>query len=171
MIMHTIVWFNGPSSDELLVTLPPQDLEIGCNYIQHVRPVHMVTAYDLLVVDRIKQDPTIEYYTRPDAAKHKWNVLKDPVLNSTNSGIMAVYVAMQKSMNPIFIVGCDWGLTDKSTQDPMYNKGPQRKYTNDMRHKLKAITQGRQCYVVNDRPVDVPLPIIGRNDFMVKLYK
>ena len=169
--MSTIIWFNGPSADELLVTLPPQNLEIGCNYIQFARPIHMVCAFDVDIVNSIKRDPSIEYYTRPDAQHPGWNILNDLQLNGTNSGLMAVYLAMQKSMEPIYILGCDWGLTDRSIQDPMYGKGQQRKYTNSMKNKLKTITQGRRCYVVNDQQVDVSIPVISKKVFLANTYK
>ena len=169
--MSTIVWFNGPSADELLVTLPPQNLEIGCNYIQFTRPIHMVCAFDIDIVKNIKRDPSIEYYTRPDAQHMGWNILNDTQLNSTNSGLMAVYLAMQKSTEPIYILGCDWGLTDRSIQDAMYGKGPQRKYTNSIKNKLTTITQGRRCYVVNDRQVDVSIPVISKKIFLANTYK
>ena len=165
--MSTVVWFNGPSADHLLVTLPPQDLEIGCNYIQFARPIHMVCAFDVAVVKRIKRDPSIEYYTRPDAQHTGWNILNDMQLNGTNSGLMAVYLAMQKSMEPIYILGCDWGLTDRSVQDPMYGKSyTTRKYTNSIKRKLSTLTQSRRCYVVNDCVPDVDVPVITTTDFL-----
>jgi hypothetical protein len=167
MDMTAVVWFNGPSQKKLIYTLPPQTLEVGCNFIERYRPVHHVCAYDIPIVQKISMTTGVQYHTRPDATRAGWNIIRDHTLASTNSGCLAVYVALQNTKGPVYIIGCDWGTTDTSTQDELYGKGyTTRKYTNSMRRKLKEMSQGNLLLIVNDQQVDVDLPHISTELFL-----
>jgi len=166
----TIVWFNGPSQDLLVNSLPPQELEIGCNYIQYKRPVHYVCAYDKHVIDRVKIDPSIEYFTRAEFAfLPTWKPVVDPLLTNTNSGIMALLLATHSSPEPIFLIGCDWGLTDKSVFK--YNNIGDRKYTNTMILLVEKIAKRNPIFVVHTHQPDIRLPVIHPTMFLQKITK
>lgn len=172
-ITMTIAWFNGPSQDPLISVLPKRHFEVGCNFIERVRSVDAVCVYDQQVIPKIKTKPTTRYYTRPDAQTPGWQVIDDPVLNSTNSGLLALWLAVQESTDPIFIIGCDWGLTDRSCQDLWYGKGySTRKYTNSIKRKVSKILAGRPCSVVTDLDPDIDLPKISVDQFIeARSYK
>lgn len=161
----TVIWWNGPSQEKLIYSLPPQECEIGCNYIQTRRPVHYVCAYDKPVVDSIKRDPSIGYYTRPEHAHLPyWKSVTDPLISGINSGLLAVIVATHMSMNPIYIIGCDWGLSEASVF--IYDRPSIRKYTNNMKNVLAKLSQRNLIFVVNDRVPDVPVPVISNLEFL-----
>jgi len=161
----SIVWFNGPSQETLIRSLPPQDCEIGCNYIQTRRAVHYVCAYDKAVVDSIQRDPTIGYYTRIEHAHLPyWKGITDPCVSGINSGLLAVIMATQLSADPIYIIGCDWGLSDASVF--VYEHTSDRKYNNSMRAVLKKLAVRNPTYVVHDKNPDVPVPVLSNTQFL-----
>ena len=163
-----ICWFNGPSAELLAYVLPPQDLELGCNHFQTVRPVHYICAYDQQVVESIKRDPSIGYYTRAEhASLPYWKPVTDPLVRGINSGLLSVIVATHMSKDPIFILGCDWGLSVGSIFK--YKMLSHRKYTNAMRNVLKKLSERNLIFVVNDAVPDVPVPIIKTAEFLTIL--
>lgn len=165
-----IVWFNGPSQEKLINTLPPQECEIGCNYIQTRRPVHYVCAYDKPVVDSIQIDPSIGYYTIPENAHlPHWKPIMDPLTSGINSGLLAVILATQLSISPIYIIGCDWGLSEASVF--IYDRVSLRKYTNSMKRVLNKLANKNPIYVINDHLPDVDVPVITTLDFLTNTYK
>ena len=172
-IKMTIVWFNGPSQDPLISVLPKRHFEVGCNFIERLRSVDAVCVYDQQIISKIERKPNTHYYTRPDAQTPGWTVIDDHTLNSTNSGLLALYVAVQHSLDPIFIIGCDWGITDSSCQDLWYGKGYKtRKYTNSIKRKVNRILDGRPCSVVTDLDPDIDLPKISVDQFIeARSYK
>lgn len=169
----TIVWFNGPSQDPLISVLPKRHFEIGCNFIQQIRSVDAVCVYDLEIMDKIKLQDSITYYTRPEGQRAGYTVIDDSVLNSTNSGLLALWVAVNHTQDPIYIIGCDWGITDKSCQDIFYGKNySTRKYTNSIKRKVKQILGDRLCCVVTDFDPDIDLPKITIDQFIeARSYK
>ena len=161
-----IIWFNGPSRDKLINRLPRQPLEIGCNYIQDVRDVDVVCAFDYKVVEDIKILPHIRYYTRPDAFNANWNKIDHPYTSGGNSGLLACVVASEMPKESIYIIGCDWGLTDNSSDDHIYQKGPMRKYTNNIKKSIAVILKNNDVHIVNDLQPDVPFNIISTDQFL-----
>lgn len=162
-----IIWFNGPSRDKLINKLPRQPMEIGCNYIESVRPVDVVCAFDVKVVEDIKQNDGVHYFTRPEATVPRWRVVTDSLTSGGNSGVLACLVAT-KFYHPktIFILGCDWGLTDNSSDDHIYQTGPKRKYTNNIKKSISVILKGTDVRIVNDLKPDVPFNIISTDQFL-----
>jgi len=158
----TVVWFNGPSRQLLIDRLPRQAIEIGCNYISRDRPVDYVCVFDRAVKTQLEIIPSVNYRTIPRLA-HYPNWI--PVLNSdnaTNSGMLAVLLATQLSKEAIYVIGCDWGLT----QDTVYDYGTvfQRKYNNQCRKYLELLARNHSITVVNDQIPDVTIPVIKIND-------
>lgn len=164
-----IIWFNGPSRDKLVKTLPRQTLEIGCNFIERVRPVDVVCAFDPEVTAAIPEQAGRLYYTRPEASGHHWNIIRHRDVQGTNSGILACWVATQYPRERIYIIGCDWGLSDNSTDDHIYKKGPARKYTNNIRRTMERMFDGLDIAVVNDQVPDVKFPIITQEQLLEQL--
>lgn len=163
----TIIWFNGPSGVELMASLPRQPFEIGCNLIQNNRDVDVVCAYDVDTVSKIEIKPNTEYYTREEAAHSKWNIINDHIIKSTNSGLLACYVAKIKKQFPIYILGCDWGLTKISIFEKEYmHTKPQRKYWQAHKKFISTLFDGLPVYVVNDQQPDINLPIISVKQFI-----
>ena len=162
-----ICWFNGPSRDQLIELTPPQSIEIGCNYIERRRAVNHVCAFDHEVVKAIKCLPGRQYHTRADSQHQGWNVIQDHMINGTNSGVLACWVASRQEPQPIYIIGCDWGVTDQSSDDHIYRKhGYRRKYTNNISRTAQRILKDREVHVVSDQDPDVPWPVISTSTFL-----
>ena len=164
-----LIWFIGPSRDKLIDQLPRQSIEIGCNYIESIRPVDHVCAFDIDVVAKIKCHKNVEYHTRPQATQPGWNIITDTITDGGNSGVLACYVASQLPKEPIYIIGCDWGLTDDSSDDHIYRSGPKRKYTNNIKRSVARILNGTEVWIVNNRKPDVPFNVISTDDFLSKI--
>lgn len=164
-----IVWFNGPSQRSIIRTTPRHHTEIGCNYIRRDRRVPYVVAYDAPVVNSITLEDGVTYYTRKEHVIAGWRGIQDPLIQGINSGIAAVIVATQISRDDIYIVGCDWGLTNETVYD--YGRGELRKYSNPMKKVLGQLAQRNPIFVVNDKMPDVPVPIVSKYEFLNKAYK
>ena len=161
-----IIWFNGPSRDKLINTLPRQSVEIGCNYIQEVRDVDHVCAFDIKVVEDIKIKSNTQYHTRPEGQFPGWKIIDNAFTSGGNSGLIACCLASMIATDKIYIIGCDWGLTDNSSDDHIYQKGPMRKYTNNIKKSMSVILKGMEVWIVNDLEPDVPFNIISTNKFL-----
>ena len=144
-------------------------MEIGCNYIEKIRPVDHVCAFDIDVALKLKLKPNIQYHTRPQSTLPGWNIINDTRTDGGNSGVLACLVASQLPKQPIYIIGCDWGLTDDSSDDRIYKKGPRRKYTNNIKKATASILNGTEVWIVNNRKPDVPFNIISVDDFLSKI--
>tara|TARA_R110002012_G_scaffold51408_1_gene132944 strand:- start:1814 stop:2320 length:507 start_codon:yes stop_codon:yes gene_type:complete len=163
-----LVWLNGPSAELLIDSIPRQSFEIGCNYIEKRRSVDAVCAYDINVVQTIKLQKNIQYYTRPDAVMPFWKVLQG--LSGTNSGILAFHVATLQPKQPIYIIGCDWGLTSESIFQSEYNqKESNRKYVNAHKRIVKRMFENHTVKVINDQIPDIDLPVISINEFQKQI--
>lgn len=168
--MSIICWFNGPSAHNLIHTLPRQDVEVGCNHIEQIRPMDAVCAFDVEVVAQLPRTPNTQYYTRAAAQQPNWNIIVNDIVSGGNSGILACWVAANRfPRDTIYIIGCDWGITDHSQFDHIYQKGATRKYTNNSKKKIARLFNGHQAFVVNDGWPDVPLPIISEKQFLDKI--
>tara|TARA_X000001388_G_scaffold1838_1_gene1637 strand:- start:5568 stop:6083 length:516 start_codon:yes stop_codon:yes gene_type:complete len=166
----TIIWFNGPSNRQLIHSLPRQTFELGCNFIRRHRPVDVVCAYDINTIIKIPIEDSVQYYTRPDAQYGSWNVINDPVIQSTNSGLLACYVASRKTTAPIYIVGCDWGITRQSNFEHLYDHTePKRKYIQPHNDFVKRVFAGKQVWVVHDQQPDIDLPVVSVKQFKEQL--
>ena len=161
-----IVWFNGPSA-KVLHTIPLQQLEIGCNFIEKHRPVHHVCAYDRQVLEAIKPKADVQYWTR--------RVMSQPNFKHVEykheifcSGTLAMSLARQLQLDHVYIIGCDWQHTNASVYDNLYtwrnfqpkkNSIPRRKLLERM-HTQMPIT------VVTDRPWKMSTDFISTKKFL-----
>ena len=141
-------------------------MEIGCNYIQEVRDVDHVCAFDIKVVEDIKIKPNTQYHTRPEGQFPGWKIIDNAFTSGGNSGLIACCLASMIATDKIYIIGCDWGITDNSSDDHIYQKGPMRKYTNNIKKSIGVILKGMEVWIVNDLEPDVPFNIISTNKFL-----
>lgn len=134
MVM-VIVWFNGPSARDHY-GIPPQSLEIGCNFILAHRKVHHVCAFDPQVINQIPQfDPAVQYWTRKPYHTDRWQLV-DTAHRSLDSGQLAICLAMALGHSDIYVIGCDWGHTNESVFDQHYRfrkKTPEKRSNEHLR--------------------------------------
>ena len=78
--MKSIVWFNGPSVKQFY-NIPPQPLEIGCNFILDHRKVHHVCCYDQPAMQILAETPIegVKYWTRRIFGGPFWNHFKSEI--------------------------------------------------------------------------------------------
>lgn len=150
-IFMNIVWFNGPSATDLH-HIPPQQLEIGCNFIQQHRPVHHVCAYDQDVITRVKTQPQVCYWTRRQMVREPFRLTPSDVEYSC-SGTMALRLAVHLALKEIYVIGCDWEHTNHSLYDSVYTwrRHLPRKFTIARRKTLEATAQTIRVNIVSER--------------------
>ena len=178
--MATIVWLNGPSRQQIIKTLPRQNIEVGCNYILNDRQVDHVCCFDQPMMKRLEQQPDVKYWTRNYYAKpNKWNNVK-PIhgkfkVDAQNSGILAIQLAhnlTDRKNENIYVLGCDWGLTKHSVYDygDIRGKAKPLKHTNHcIKHLYYMNNTDNNIFVVNDDKPDVTIPVITIKQFLEKL--
>ena len=163
-----IVWFNGPSATFFLHTLTKQHLEIGCNYIYRDRAVDHVVVYDWQMLKHI------------ESGKHTlWcrNGIQDPRFQQVNytareqphnSGVLALRLAVNLKLDHVFVLGCDWGLTNKSRYD--YDKrNSELKYTNSQKNLIKRMQDEIDMTFVNANKIDVDCRQVAPAKFLSSL--
>ena len=127
MTTATVFW-NGPSVKQFY-HIPPQPLEIGCNFILDHRLVHHVCAYDMPTINSLgdRTHVDVKYWTRRMYASGVWQIFKSTVnherhrnINGYCSGTMALVLALQLGATAIDLLGCDWTITNNSIYDEKY---------------------------------------------------
>jgi len=106
----------------------------------------------------------VRYYTHIAWAKSPWDSAQHGYAHPLNSGTLAVVVARRLSAEPIYIIGCDWGLNKESVYD--YQKTSQTKYGNLCKKVLNVIHKEVKITVVHDLKPDVDQPIISTDHFL-----
>jgi len=163
----TIVWFNGLSRNQLLNKFPLQENEIGCNFIRRDRAVGHVVCFDQEIVKEnnknIEQD--VKYYTRDAYQKPPWNIVHqchgvDPI----NSGMLAVLLATNLAQDPVYIIGCDWGLNHNSVYN--YGKVSPHKYTNSCNRHIRLMSKTHKIIAVHDQLPDIDCEIMHNKSFL-----
>jgi hypothetical protein len=160
----TIIWFNGPSRQRLIDKFQLQPTEIGCNFIRQDRAVQHVCVFDRSLWPKITHEQSVRYYTNIAWAKSPWDSAQHGWAHASNSGTLAVVVARRLSVEPIYIIGCDWGLNQESVYD--YQKTSQRKYSNSCKTVLNVIHKEAKITVVHDLRPDVDQPIMSTDQFL-----
>lgn len=159
-----IVWFNGPSRQKLIKQFPLQNIEIGCNYIRNDRAVQHVCVFDKSIFNKISYEENVYYYTHPAWAKKPWIPVEHQRAHPLNSGTLAVLLAYKLSIDPIYIIGCDWGITRDSVYN--YQHKNQTKYGNLCKKAINIIEQDRKIIIVHDEKPDVDQNIITTSQFL-----
>ena len=117
-IFMVIIWYNGPSARPFH-HIPAQSMEIGCNFIERDRSVHHVCAFDQQTIERMSPRSATQYWTRRRFARDRWQLV-DSKLPYYCSGTMAIALAITLTREPIYVLGCDWGITNQSLYDTAY---------------------------------------------------
>jgi len=159
-----IVWFNGPSRQKLIDKFPIQPHEIGCNHIRRDRAVQHVCVFDKILFKEIPHEKGVHYYTHPAWAKQPWIPVEHPRAHPLNSGTLAILLANKLCADPIYILGCDWGITRDSVYD--YQRKEQTKYGNLCKKVFNIIAQEHTVTVVHDAKPDVDQHIITTSQFL-----
>ena len=169
----TIVWFNGPSRQDLLTAFPLQENEIGCNFIRRDRPVQNVVCFDQGTTKENHKnlEQGVKYYTRSAYQKPPWIVVQQwKTVDPQNSGMMALLLATQISRDPIYILGMDWGISTDSVYTYPGRSSP-RKYTIGCKRQVKILSETHKITAVNDDIPDVDIPVIGKKAFIEMFNK
>lgn len=150
--MQSIVWWSGPSAVNLVDVMPYCVYEeYGCNFFQELRSIDHAVCYDLPVMDLIEQTPSVTYWCRPKAARPNWRPVPHPYQHChvSDSGTLAVELALARNPEHCWIIGCDWGNTNVSIQDHHYAfRGYQPpKYTNIKDKWLSELDHTRVTWV------------------------
>ena len=131
-----VIWFNGPSRKSYL-DIEKKYTEFGCNHIRRDRKVDHVCVYDPVTIQFIETEPEVKYWTR-----NGWNqspgfeqVIYSMSNQPQNSGMMAVRCALNLGYKKLYIIGCDWGVTDDSVYE--YKRKSKLKYTNSQSRLLE----------------------------------
>lgn len=165
-----IVWWNGKSRQDLTCSLPLQLIEAGCNYIRRDRDVKIVCAFDDTVIKRIQEEKDVHYFTIAERARlPMWQCVHDPLLRGTNSGLIAIRVVQHINRQPVYVIGCDWGINTDSVYEAEYGSEGTRKYTNGMKRVLDIYAQTSPIIFVNDAKPDVNQPVISKIEFLSKI--
>ena len=160
MIKTAIIWFNGPSAKELHKTLPKKYTEFGCNFIRRDRAVDHVCVHDPITKPLIDIEDNVKYWARNGQKDKIFDEVVYPMSEQPeNSGMLALYVALKLGFKKIYIIGCDWGITNKSVYQ--YKRQSELKYRNDLKILMKRweVQFMGQIYVVHTQVPDVLLPI------------
>jgi len=157
-----VVFFNGPSVRQFL-NMPRQRLEIGCNFIEQHRAVHHVCAYDQQVIQRLNRqlNPNVQYWTRRSFSDGTWRLVPAEMRVGEFrhhvgfcSGTLALALAHHMGCDHVYLLGCDWQVTNASVFDDRYH-WRQHQPNKTSRHKLKFLhTLGdlMRITVVHDEP-------------------
>lgn len=161
-----IVWFNGPSANFLIRTLPQQQIEIGCNFIYLERRVQHVVCYDHQMLDRIEFHPSYRVWCRngtkhPQATEVNYTMRQQP----HNSGVMALRLAINLKLDHVFVLGCDWGITNKSIFD-YDDRNSELKYTNSQKKLVKQMQDEIDMTFVNANSIDIACHRISPDTFL-----
>lgn len=156
-----IVWFNGPSAAEFY-HIPPQSQEIGCNFIEQRRRVDHVCAYDGEVVNRLPQG-----HTRKSMGRPGWQAVMSDISYQC-SGTMALVLAVELGWDHLYLVGCDWEITDISVFDQLYTWRPNTpRKLNRPRLSTLAMVAARLRLTAVGSPRDWPgVNFVSKKDFL-----
>ncbi len=118
-------------------------------------------------VEKIKMKENVQYYTRSDSQMPNWKIIVNQIVSGGNSVVLACWVAVEKyPKQPVYILGCDWGINDNSSFDYIYKTGPKTKYTTHSKKKIENLFKNWEVYVVHDGNPDVSLPVIKKDSFL-----
>ena len=161
-----IVWFNGPSVRQFL-QVPRQDLEIGCNFIERLRSVDHVCAYDRQVIDRLQVAPPTKYWTRPAIKNTGWET-PDSKLRAFDSGTLGLVLAHALGLDHVYVLGCDWHTTNESVFDAVYDwRNYQPAKASLPKAKLiERINKHVAINIVTPRPWRIEANVISPDEFL-----
>jgi len=166
--MQSIVFFSGPSAINLVDVIPYGHFtEIGCNHFDDFRSVDHIVAYDRPMVQSIQPKPNCQYWTQGKWLRSGWHQVTHKNPHQGDSGQLAVALAQQLDSEKIYIIGCDWGVSDASIQQHHYAFRGWRppKYTNIKDKWLSQLDQSNIVWVHLERQAWM-LNYQHHNDFL-----
>ena len=121
IMMQAVVWFSGISAVNLVDQVPHgRWTEYGCNWFEEWRQVDHICAYDRQIVAQISTRTHAQLWTQTKWAVQPWQGFTlQREWAVSDSGTMACELALQQH-DSIYVIGCDWGVTDQSIQDHHY---------------------------------------------------
>lgn len=146
-----LVFFNGPSLNHYL-SLPKRFTEIGCNYIESIRPsVDHIVCYDPEMRLKIPQTPGKRYWCKNGHRNATWGEICYEMIDTPQcSGTLAVRLALQLGFSTIWVLGCDWGHSDQSVFQDRYQSQSARKYSNSKVRQMDRWMRDRDIRIVSD---------------------
>jgi len=152
-----IVWFNGPSAEFFLQTLAKQQVEIGCNYIYRDRRVDHVCVYDWQMFDSIEDGPYQLWCRNGEKHPRFQEVSYSNRQQPHNSGTLALRLAINLGLDHVFVIGCDWGITNKSRYD-YGDRNSELKYTNSQKRLVERCQDEIDMTFITATPIDIDVP-------------
>jgi len=116
-----------------------------------------VCAYDAQVINRTDRfEDGVQYWTRPQLRRHPW-LAPEATHQAQCSGTLALVLAHSLGSGPVWLVGCDWGITDHSLFDDRYvwRHGPPRKTNRYKIQLLQRLAREMEITMVHDRVRDL----------------
>jgi len=161
-----LVFFNGPSLYTYL-SMPKRLTEIGCNYIESIRPtVDHVVCYDPEMRTQITQSPVKTYWCKNGHRSDTWRELCYPMIDAPQcSGTLALRLAIQLKFDTIRILGCDWGHTEASVFQHRYDKFSPHKYSASKVRQMDRWMKDRDIRVVSNHSLAFSTAPISTEDF------
>ena len=151
MSNHCLVFFNGPSLNHYM-SLPKRFTEIGCNYIESIRPsVDHIVCYDPEMRDQIPQSQGKKYWCKNGNRSETWGEICYPMIDTPQcSGTLAVRLALQLGFTTIWVLGCDWGHSDQSVFQDRYRSQSAKKYSNSKVRQMDRWMKDKDIRIVSD---------------------
>jgi len=151
MSNHCLVFFNGPSLNHYM-SLPKRFTEIGCNYIESIRPsVDHIVCYDPEMRDKIPQSQGKKYWCKNGNRSETWGEICYPMIDTPQcSGTLAVRLALQLGFTTIWVLGCDWGHSDQSVFQDRYRSQSAKKYSNSKVRQMDRWMKDKDIRIVSD---------------------
>ena len=155
-----IVWFNGPSVKQFY-NIPPHPLEVGCNFILDHRKVHHICCYDQPAMKILEKTPVegVKYWTRRIFGGPFWTAFKSNInhkkyrnISGYCSGTLALTLAVHLGAKKIYLLGCDWSLTNASVYDKQYKwrKFQPNKTSKDKFQLIELISDLTELVIVHN---------------------
>lgn len=168
MHKHAIIWFNGPSSREFLA-MPKVLPEIGCNYIYRVRAVDHVVCYDWEMLKSVPAGPYQRWcrngVKHPDFQEITYVMTEQP----QQSGLLALHLAIKLGYEQVYVLGCDWGVSNKSIFEYDGKHPAPIKYSNSAKRVMNTLSQRIAIKIVHRSTPDVNVPLLSADRFLADL--
>jgi hypothetical protein len=146
--------------------IPKTTTEMGCNHIYRLRAVDHVVCYDWEVLGSIPQGNYQRWcrngIKHPDFREITYVMTEQP----QQSGLLCIHLAIIMGFKKAYILGCDWGISDKSIFRYNTLHPAPMKYSNSAKRLLTTLSQRISLVVVNRSTPDVAVPVLSCDRFL-----
>ena len=143
--------------------------EYGCNWMHQWRAVDHTVSYDYQVISRMAAT-THKRWCPKKFSRPTWRPVPQPYINEGvgDSGQLAIELAQRHGAEHIWVIGCDWGVTDASVQDQCYEdfRGYQPPKFTDAKHKWLSQLDASLITWVHLEPQPWMASYINHTDFL-----